>query len=283
MWFSFHRLQDCSSSCFCCLPSGGWGYLRGLRKLPDGRDWWWVELGVSLVSRAQWNFNPLVCWWVGLRCLPVGCLAWGDPALEATGSLVGLMADSGRAHAKKYFPEFLLPVCPCPCGEPHPTPAYAGHPPTLAGRSGSVSCEVIAPFPLVLMHILLCVFPPSMESLFSPVLSKSCNQIPLAFKVWFSGNSSSCYRTPSLGSLMWGSEPSLQWVGFCGVSVLQFVSHPPSVYGDLILLWLRPLYHLIMASPLSLDAGYLFWFVPVSSCQWLFSSYLWFQFSRKRE
>ena len=26
------------------------------------------------------------------------------------GSLVGLMADSGRAHAKEYFPELLLPV-----------------------------------------------------------------------------------------------------------------------------------------------------------------------------
>ena len=25
MWFSFHRLQNCSSSCFCCLPSGGSG------------------------------------------------------------------------------------------------------------------------------------------------------------------------------------------------------------------------------------------------------------------
>ena len=27
MWFLFYRLQDCSSSCFCCLPSGGWSYL----------------------------------------------------------------------------------------------------------------------------------------------------------------------------------------------------------------------------------------------------------------
>ena len=53
MWFSFHRLQDCSSSCFCCLPSGGCGYLRGLCKLPEGRDWWWVELGVVLVGWAQ--------------------------------------------------------------------------------------------------------------------------------------------------------------------------------------------------------------------------------------
>ena len=68
-------------------------------------------------------------------------------------------------------------------------------------------------------------------SLFPPVLSKSCNQIPLAFKVWFSGNSSSCCQTARLGSLMWGSEPSLQWVDFCGIIVLQFVSHPPSNYG----------------------------------------------------
>ena len=39
-----------------------------------------------------------------------GCLAWGNPALEPTGSLVGLMADSRRAHAREYFPELLLPV-----------------------------------------------------------------------------------------------------------------------------------------------------------------------------
>ena len=82
------------------------------------------------------------------------------------------------------------------------------------------------------MHTLLCVCPPSVESLFPPVLSKSCTQIPLAFKVWFSRNSSSCCWTPRFGSLTWGSEPSLQWVDFCGISVLQFVSHPPSSYGS---------------------------------------------------
>ena len=81
------------------------------------------------------------------------------------------------------------------------------------------------------MHTLFCVCPPRVESLFHPVLSKSCNQIPLGFKVWVSGNSSSCCRTPKLGSLTWGSEPSLQWVDFCGISVHQSVSHPPSSYG----------------------------------------------------
>ena len=81
------------------------------------------------------------------------------------------------------------------------------------------------------MYTLLCVCSPRVESLFPPVLPKSCNQFPVAFKVWFSRNSSSRCRTPRLGSLTWGSEPSLQWVDFCGISVLQSVSHPPSSYG----------------------------------------------------
>ena len=83
------------------------------------------------------------------------------------------------------------------------------------------------------MRTVLCVCPPRVESLFPPVLSKSCNQIPLAFKVWFSRNSCSFCRTRRLGSLTCGSQPSLQWVDFCGISVLQFVSHPPSSYGIL--------------------------------------------------
>ena len=81
------------------------------------------------------------------------------------------------------------------------------------------------------MCTLLCVCPPRVESLFPPVLLKSCSQIPLAFKVWFSRNFSSHCQTPRLGSVTWGSEPSLQLVDFCGLSVLQFVSHPPSSYG----------------------------------------------------
>ena len=81
------------------------------------------------------------------------------------------------------------------------------------------------------MHTLLCVCPPRVESLFSPVLSKACNQFPLGFKVWFSRKSSSCCQTPRLGSVMGGPEPSLQWVDFCGISVRQSVSHPPTIYG----------------------------------------------------
>ena len=136
------------------------------------------------------------------------------------------MVNSGKVHAKEYFPELLLPVS-----------LYAP-PPHLYRRPSNTIREVWfsvlwghCSFPWVLMCTLHCVCPSRVESLFPPVLSKSCSQILLAFKVWFSRNSSFRCWTPRLGSLTWGLEPSLQWVNFCGISVLLFVSHPPSSYG----------------------------------------------------
>ncbi|XP_054943229.1 UPF0538 protein C2orf76 homolog isoform X2 [Physeter macrocephalus] len=62
------------------------------------------------------------------------CLLFGLRQLDTgaySGSFVGLMADSGRAHAKEYIRELLLPLC-FPHGETEPPPASAGDPPTLA-------------------------------------------------------------------------------------------------------------------------------------------------------
>ena len=56
------------------------------------------------------------------------------------------MADSGRAQPSSPSKNFCY-QCPCPHGEPQPPPASAGDPPTLAGRSGSVSYGVTAPSP----------------------------------------------------------------------------------------------------------------------------------------
>ena len=165
------------------------------------------------------GFPP--CWFFGLRWPNTGAYL---------GSLVGLMADSGRAHAKEYFPELLLPVSLSSRWATATPPASAGDPPTLAGRSGSASYGVTAPSPgSRCTNYFVCALKIGVSV--SPDLLKSCNQIPLAFKVWFSRNPFSCCRTSRLGSLTWGSEPSLQWVDFCGISVLQFVSHPPSSYG----------------------------------------------------
>ena len=164
------------------------------------------------------EFPP--CWLFGLKWPSTGCyrLFGGANGWFWEGSHQGVLPRTAPASV-------LVPMVS------HSHSTSAGDPPTLAGRSGSVSYGVTAPSPWVLMCTLLCVCPQRVESLFSPVLSKSCNQVLLAFKVWFSGNSSSHCFTPRLRSLMWGSEPSLQWVDFCGIIVLQFVCHPSSGYG----------------------------------------------------
>ena len=53
-----------------------------------------------LLSADGWGWVPslLVVW-------PEATQHWSLP-----GSLVGLMADSGRTHAKECFPELMLPV-----------------------------------------------------------------------------------------------------------------------------------------------------------------------------
>ena len=121
-----------------------------------------------------------------------------------------------------------------------------------------------------------------MESLFPPVPSKSCSQIPLTFNVWFCRNSSShCrppVRKPDVGLRIFTPVSGLLWYKCSPVC-----ESPTQQLWDWILLWSCPSYHLIVASPLSLDVGYHFWWVPVSSCWWLFSSELWFQCSHQRE
>ena len=124
--------------------------------------------------------------------------------------------------------------CPGPRGEHLLMHASTGDPPGLAGRSGSASCGITAPFIWVLMHTGFCLCcPPRVESLFSPVLWKSCKHIPLTFKVRFPGDSLSFCQIPGLGSLTWGSEPWQQWESFLGIIVLQIVGCPPGVYGIL--------------------------------------------------
>ena len=66
------------------------------------------------------------------------------------------------------------------------------------------------------------------EFLFPPVLRKLYNQILLAFKVKFPGDSQFLGWIPRLGRLICCLEPSQNCESFFGVIVLQFVSRPPS-------------------------------------------------------
>ena len=202
------------------------------------------------------EFPP--CWFFGLR----------QPALEPTSSLVGLMVDSMRAHTNGYFPELLLPVSLPPWGA-------TTTPPLQETVQHYQVFLVQSPMGSLLLPLgsctRLCVSPPRVESLFPPVLLKSCNQIPLAFKVWLSRDSSSHCRTLRLGNLTWGSETSLQWVDFCGIIVTSFwVTHPEVMGFGFIMIALPLPSHFSFS--FVFGCGVSFFWAPVSSCRWLFSS-----------
>ena len=87
------------SFCDCGFHSGGCGVVilaasvcplvRGLCKLPDGRDWQWIELGFVLVGRAMLS-KTLICLSAdSVAILHSCCLTRGYPALESAGSVIG--------------------------------------------------------------------------------------------------------------------------------------------------------------------------------------------------
>ena len=62
---------------FFLLPLSAlwWMRLRGLRKLPDGRDWWREKLGLFLVGRAMLSKTLIHIFVDGWgSALPVSCL-----------------------------------------------------------------------------------------------------------------------------------------------------------------------------------------------------------------
>ena len=141
--------------------------------------------------------------------------------------------------------------CPHPHGEPLLTHTFTREPPTLEGRSGSVSCGVTAAFP----WILVCL--PRVESLFPPLLWRSCNQILLAFKVRFPGDPSPFARSPC-----WKAWYGAQNIRENGRTSLVFLfstlwaAHLASMEFDFI--GVVPLLLSCYSSTLSLDVGNLF-------------------------
>ena len=161
--------------------------------------------------------------------------------------MVGPMATTKRAYSSTHLPGLLLPASLAP-RQPTANPYVCRR---RIDRSGSASCRVTYPFPWVLVHTRFCLCPLRAESLFPPVLCKSCNQVLLAFKVKSPGDSQSlCF----------------------GITVLQFVGCPPSSYG----IWFYhdctpPIISLpFLLCPWTWDM--FFCCVPVPFCHWLFSS-----------
>ena len=157
------------------------------------------------------GFPP--CWLFGLR----------RPGSGAYILFGAVMVDSGRAQANEYFPDFCCP-CPCPCGEPQPSPSLCRRP---SNTSRWVWCSLLrghCSFPLgpdmqttwcASSESGVCVFP-------SPVEVLQSNPTNLQSLILW--EFLLLLLDPQVGS-------ELQWVDFCGIYVLQSVSHPPSSYG----------------------------------------------------
>ena len=191
------------------------------------------------------GFPP--CWLFCLRQPNTGAylgLWWGQwPTLE------GL---TPRSTSQNFCCQ-----CPCPHGEPQPPPTSAGDTPTLAGRSGSVSPRVTAPSPgSWCTHYFVCALQE-----WSLCFSQSCRS-PAIKSCQPSKSASLGIPPPVAGPPGW--EPDMRFRTFTPVGGLLWYKcspiceSPTQQLWDLILLWLCPSYHLIVASPLSLDVGYLF-------------------------
>ena len=141
----------------------------------------------------------------GWGCAPSLLVVWGDPVLESTGAMVGLMATSKRAQIKGHIPGLLLPVPLSLCREPLLTP-----PPRemLQHQQAGPSQSPVGSLPLSLGSWCTQYFVPSKTVSLNPVKVMGSN--PAAFKVTFPGDSWFLCQAPRLGSLTWVSELSEQ-------------------------------------------------------------------------
>ena len=197
--------------------------------------------------------------------LPASCLAWGYPAIGSTGSMVRLAfkrLTSKRAYTKAGLPGLLLSV-----SHPYRETLWAH----ISNRSNTSKYSSIGSLLLSSLFWWMQYFVCALQD-WSLCFPQFCNQILLAFKVRFPWNSQSLCGISKVGSLTWGSEPSQWWEIFFCIIVLQFVGHTPSGYE----IWF---YHHCVPPTILLQLilcrwtwDMFIWWVPASSCQWLFNS-----------
>ena len=203
---------------------------------------------------------------MGLHSLPGSCLAWADPTLGSAGSRVN--ANCRRVYTK---------------GD-HPAPSslwWAPANPHLYRRPPNIRrlfwCSLLwrhgsSPLGLCAHSIFLCVLQD--WSLCFPQSSRK----PIIKSHWPSRPDSLGISVPLLD--LQAGNPDMRFRTFTIVQehlwyyCSPVCGSPTHWVWDLIWLWMHPSYCLAVASSLSLDMGYLLWWVPASSCRWLFNSWL---------
>ena len=136
-----------------------WRRIRGVWKLPDGRDWQRGKLGLVWMGGAILSKSLIQFSIDGQGCVP-------SLLFDLRPNYGGGNEDNGDL-LQKVPCTHCCTQCPWPCSRPPPTHTSARDSWTLTGKSESVSCGVTAPFSWVLVHTRFCLCPPRVCS---PVL-----------------------------------------------------------------------------------------------------------------
>ena len=147
MWLVWLVFCDCGSHSVYLLIR-----IRGLWKLPDGRDWLWGKLGLVLMGRAMLSKFLIQFAVDGWGCVP-------SLLFDLRPNHGGGNEDNGDL-LQKVPCTHCWAQCPWPCSRPLPTHVSAGDSWALTGKSGLVSCELTAPFSWALVCTRFCLCSP---------------------------------------------------------------------------------------------------------------------------
>ena len=129
-----------------------WRRIRGLWKLPDGRDWLKGKLGLVMICRAVLSKSLIQFSVNGWGCVPSSLF---DLRPNCDGG-----NEDNVAYLQKVSWRHFYTQCPQPCSRPPPTHASSGDSWTVTGKSGLVSCGVTALFSWVLVCTRFFLCPP---------------------------------------------------------------------------------------------------------------------------
>ena len=167
-------------------------------KLPDGRDWLWGKQDLALVGRAMLNKSLIQFSADGWGCVPALYLGLRPNSVRGNGDLLqkDLCQDAVAPMT------VVISARDYAVGRCQPTPVLEAPEHSTANLAQSLVGSLLLSPGSWYTQGFVCAL---QESVF-PVLWKYCNQIPLASKVKFPGDSQVPCRIPRWGNMLWALE-----------------------------------------------------------------------------
>ena len=147
MWSDWLVFCDCGFH----LSALWWRRIRGLHKLPDGRDWLRGTLGLVLMGGAMLSKSLIQFFLKGGAVFPPSYLTWGQTMVEVMKIMVTSFKGSLACIATLSVPNPAAGHHP-----PMPPPESPGHSRASPGQF----CGVTSPFSWVLVPTRFCLCSP---------------------------------------------------------------------------------------------------------------------------